>query len=277
MVKTAVILTVFNRRDVTLKGLRSLYTAIDYLQKDQQKEGFLFDVYMTDDGSTDGTTDAVQDEFPEVHIIQGDGNLYWNGGMLKAWHAAINSINDYDFFLWFNDDAYLYEDALKEMFRSYEISGERAIISGAFCDKESKVSYGGWNNNTLVKPNGDVQDVELINGNLVLVPKVVYNQIGILDSHFIHSFGDWEYGIRARKHGSKVVISSGYVGKCERHDGLRKSFDPKYGILERLKNLYTPTGLYPPSLFYYFRKCYGCSVAIRKWLYVHLKCVFTQL
>lgn len=79
MIKTAGLLTVYNRCAVTLKGLSSLYKAIENLGN-----GYTFDVYMTDDGCTDGTNEAVHEKFPNIHIIQGDGSLFWSGGMRKA-------------------------------------------------------------------------------------------------------------------------------------------------------------------------------------------------
>ena len=47
-------------------------------------------------------TEAVGKMFPQVHIIKGDGNLFWNRGMYMAWQAAIKE-KDYDFYLWLND------------------------------------------------------------------------------------------------------------------------------------------------------------------------------
>ena len=64
MIKTAVLLTVYNRKEVTLQGLRSLHKAIAYL-----REGYSFDIFMTDDGCTDGTAEAVSKEFSDIHIV----------------------------------------------------------------------------------------------------------------------------------------------------------------------------------------------------------------
>lgn len=48
-------------------------------------------VYLTDDGCTDGTSQAVRDIFKgkDITIMQGDGNLYWAGGMRFAWKEAL--------------------------------------------------------------------------------------------------------------------------------------------------------------------------------------------
>ena len=65
----AVILTCFNRKDTTLRCLKQLY---------QQKTSGNMDVFLCDDASTDGTSEAVQKQFPKVHIVRGNGNLFWN-------------------------------------------------------------------------------------------------------------------------------------------------------------------------------------------------------
>lgn len=236
MIKTAVLLTVFNRRDITLQGLLSLYQAIEYLGGD-----YHFDIYMTDDGCTDGTDDAVRREFPEVRIIQGDGKLYWSGGMRKAWQSAINSGIDYDFYLWFNDDAMLYEKSLHTMFQSYNMSGENTIISGAFCDSNGFPSYGGRDKkNKLLEPQGTLQKIFLMNGNIVLVPRIIVKDIGIIDDAFTHSFGDWDFGCRAIKKGYTVLLTHRYVGVTNRHDNDMEPFlDDRYNFTQRIKMLYS--------------------------------------
>lgn len=82
MIQTlAVLLTVHNRKTKTLKCLQQLYTQIPI-------KGYQVDVYLTDDGCTDGTPEAISQEFPQVHIIHGDGKLFWNRGMYTAWQEA---------------------------------------------------------------------------------------------------------------------------------------------------------------------------------------------
>lgn len=235
MVKTAVILTVYNRKEITLQGLRSLYSAIAALG-----EGYIFDIYMTDDGCTDGTGEAVRRDFPEVCIIQGDGNLYWSGGMRKAWQAAINSGIDYDFYLWFNDDAELYNDALVTMYSSEKEVGDKAVISGAFCDEKGKATYGGWNKiRNIITPNGTLQPLFLMNGNLTLIPMRVINSIGIIDTVFKHSLGDWDYGRRAQKAGFQTLLTPRYVGVTARHDEQDiRCFNAKYSLVQRWRYLH---------------------------------------
>jgi len=61
---------------------------------------------MTDDGCTDGTSKEVLEQYPSVHIVSGDGTLFWNRGMYCAWKAAVKE-REYDFYMWLNDDTTL--------------------------------------------------------------------------------------------------------------------------------------------------------------------------
>lgn len=236
MQKIAIILTVFNRKDITLRGLRSLYKSICNLGNNYQ-----FDIYMTDDGCTDDTPAAVRVEFPFVRIIRGDGTLFWSRGMRVAWEAALDSGIDYDYFVWFNDDVELYTDALQTIFYDSSMEGDSAIISGAFCNHNNLVSYGGRIAGYLVPPNGETQLIELMNGNFTLIPHVVYKQVGLIDKLYRHGEGDFDYGYRAQKLGIRVVLSHAYVGIAERHDASVYNFSSNTKTFkERWKLLHAP-------------------------------------
>ena len=77
---------------------------------------FSIEVFLVDDCSTDGTSTALQIQYPSIKIIQGDGNLYWNRGMHLAWKTAAAS-KEFDYFLWLNDDTLLEKNAFKFYYR----------------------------------------------------------------------------------------------------------------------------------------------------------------
>ncbi len=273
MIKTAVILTVFNRREVTLKGFRTLYRSIEYLQNERPDEGYEFDIYMTDDGCTDGTADAVRKEFPKVQIIQGNGNLYWSGGMRKAWQTAIDSNEKYEFYLWFNDDAELYENALEVMFDSYFHSDKNSIISGAFCDKDGNASYGGRDRNKkIIHPDGSYKDIFFINGNLVLITDNIVKRNGLLDPKFVHIGGDWDYGLRARSQGYCLVLTPSYIGFTDRHDD--ENF--RGNLFARFKRLYSKKQN-PSIVFLFNRRHFGLFNALKEFVKQHIIVLFPTL
>lgn len=272
MIKTAVLLTVFNRKDITIKGLHSLYESIEALG-----DGYSFEIYLTDDGSTDGTSEAIRNSFMNIHIVQGNGHLFWNRGMLEAWKAALESDETFDYYLWFNDDVLLYPQALKVLFEANSKAGGNSIISGAFCSDSGVVSYGGWIGDSIADVNDNLQEVDRVNGNLVLIPQDVYKKIGTLNPHFHHSYGDFEYGIRARKNNIPLYLTPNYVGIGERHDVVQGYYDTSKNIFKRIRNLYFPVGDYPIDAFYYDIKCRSIIIAIINFASLHFRCFFPKV
>jgi GT2 family glycosyltransferase len=100
--KIAVLMTCHNRREDARLSCCAHASALP--------AGLAFDVFLVDDGSTDGTSAGVAAEYPDVHLIGGDGSLFWNGGMRRAFDAALRGT--FDAYLWLNDDTMLYPDAL---------------------------------------------------------------------------------------------------------------------------------------------------------------------
>ncbi len=268
--KTAVLLTVFNRRETTLTGLRTLYDAIRQLGA-----GYAFDIYLVDDGSTDGTADSVRQDFPAVRLLKGDGQLYWCHGMLKAWQAAIHSGVVYDYFLWYNDDSELYADALVTLFGTMADHQDRCLVTGAFCDHTGACSYGGGDENEhAIVPNGTYQRVKTMNGNLVLIPYAVYQQVGMIDAFYRHSFGDHDYGYRAQQQGFDVILTPRYVGVVDNHHDV--PYAKSLSFARRWKNLHNPKN--SPFLGFRYLKTYkSWNVAIRYFISSYLYTFFPSL
>ena len=85
-------MTVYNRRDITIQCLNRLYA------NTFDKSKYQLRVYLTNDGCTDGTKEAVESLFPNICIVDGDGSLFWNRGMYVAWKEAVKE--KYDYYLW---------------------------------------------------------------------------------------------------------------------------------------------------------------------------------
>lgn len=257
----AVLLTCFNRKEVTLRCLEQLHA---------QKTEAAMDVFLCDDGSSDGTFDAVRGHFPNVRVFKGTGNLFWNRGMLASWKKA-RETKDYDAYIWLNDDTFLYDDALTELLDCSRNRNDQSIICGAFCSESGKFSYGGRDEEDApLIPNGTMQNVYWLNGNCVLVPRYVVRKIGLLDGMFQHHLGDFDYGLRAREAGISVVTTRKYLGECTpnqiknnraRKDGL--------SLTGRFKRLYSPMGDHPFIQFRYIFRHFGMKKALAVFLALH--------
>ena len=256
--KIAVLLTCFNRKNKTLACLKSLFGIIPNCH-----------VYLVDDKSTDGTSEAIKQTFPQVKIIRGDGNLFWSRGMYTAWKEAVKGC--YDFYLWLNDDVELYPFFLQELMVCMSYGKNKCIVSGLIEDFEkTKILYGGSDKNKkLIQPNKDPQEITFMNGNVVLVPAYVVNKIGIIDPVFHHDLGDVDYGLTAIENHIKVYstrepIAFGYSNHFCR---VRKW---NATLKQRFEKLYSPLGSPPSINFYFRRKHFGLIKAIEFIVYLYV-------
>lgn len=246
----AVIITCFNRKNDTISCLNAIY----------KQKGLVEDrlnVFLVDDGSTDGTAKAVEELFPKVNIIQGTGDLFWNGGMRLAWKYALTSKPD--FYLWINDDSYIYPDAISRLLAVYQnlIENNKAVgaVLGSMVDPNSKkLTYGGRLRCSLlnpvkigpvVEPSAEAQKCDFINGNLTLIPAQTVNTIGILSEDFTHSMGDFDYGLRANKNGLYCWVAPGFYGECE-VNSIEGSWQDKSIPLDKRVNLMKNITQLPP-------------------------------
>lgn len=271
--RIAVIMTCYNRRETTLSSLHTLFKA-------SLPESYGIEVFMVDDGSTDGTGEAVKSQFPKVKVIQGDGSLFWDKGMNLAWKTASETYN-YDFYLWLNDDVDLFDNSIISLFDDYHKSSTKDCIIASACKSSSgKVTYSGYislRRKIKLEPNGEIQKCDYFNGNVVLIPSVVFNKVGFLDKRFTHGHGDFDYGLRARKTGTTLYLSSSYIGICEQNENLPVWCNPKYPLSKRLKFFRTPLGGRPYTTFIYQRRHKGIAMAAFHYLTIHIRLIFPGL
>ncbi len=267
----AVLIAARNRRETTLNCLRNCASQADFLRADGK---YSFDVYLTDDGSTDGTPEAVAVEFPEVHIIRGDGTLYWNRGMHTAWTEAARE--DYDFYLWLNDDTVLERGAFAVLLENSAYLKHSSIVVGTAVDGKGAYSYGGRTlSGKIVPPDPTIPVVcDIFNGNIVLVPKSVYEVVGMLDPFYCHSFGDYDYGVRAAKAGIAALVAPGVLGTCNRNPGLPKWRDASVPVGERFRALRDPKGRPFREQFVYDTRSSNFFKAMGHYVSIFLKVLF---
>lgn len=239
--KFAVLIASHNRRESTLGCLSRLLPQLG-------EEGV---VYIVDDGSTDGTGSDVRASYPTVRVIDGDGSLYWAKGMHKAWEAAVAEWNDWDGYLWLNDDTELYPDAIAKMLSAND--GDKIVV-GELENGKGEVVYG-------LRKGG------LFTGNCVLVPRKVYELLGMICSEYSHAWADSDYAMMAKRAGIEVV-SAGVVGKSEGHAN-RPSLKG-LTLRERIGMLRNPKGWNLHDLWLYRRRNWGYCAAICSCLHLIL-------
>ncbi|TXT25668.1 MAG: hypothetical protein FD134_911 [Gallionellaceae bacterium] len=249
----AAVLTCFNRRDKTAACLDALLVAAERLAG-----RFRLHVIVTDDGGSDGTGEMLRSRFPQVEILQGDGGLYWNGGMRLAFGRALEQGHDY--YLWLNDDTTLFPDCLERLLAAHDAlfagTGRGGLVAGSACNERGRVSYGGLRRKTggkalqfyLVEPSTQFQPCESVNGNCLLVSAEAARRLGNLEKAFVHCMGDMDYGLRATRMGIPIWVMPGFAGECGNDNLLEGSYlDQTLPFAVRWKKVLSPKGLVPKA------------------------------
>ena len=252
------ILACHNRRDVTLRCLASYFGQA-------HQPGIQLDAVLVDDGSTDGTAEAVLRSFPNVEVVAGDGTLYWAGAMALAERIARRQ--DPDYLLWLNDDVVLDPKALKTLIDTAEAEARPCIAVGALRDPSTgELTYSGIRRKGRhplrvepVPPAEQPVAVETFNGNVVLVPRDVTSEIGPLDGAFVHGAADFDFGLRATKAGVLNLVAPGTIGTCSRNTNISPWLDPSLPRRERVRLLLGPKGLPPRARGRFLRRHGGAA------------------
>lgn len=266
MTRIAVLMTVHNRKAKTVRCLQSLQdTWLPY------REQFGVEVFLTDDGCTDGTADAVSRltlDFP-VRILPGDGSLFWNGGMIQSWKAAL-AAGSFDGYLWLNDDVEVLPEFWQDLPVVFSYArahyGREGIYVGSTCDADTGAfTYGGFNYTNLwtlkdkmLPPNGEVQPCQAGHGNITYVAKEVVDKMGIFCEKYIHGGTDHDYTYLAHKAGFPLLVLPHFSASCRNdhpRDGGRRNFF-SLPLRERLKAMNNPRGINLHNALLFSRRCF---------------------
>lgn len=236
----AVIMTCHNRSETTVNCVQSIMQA-------RLPQNLRLLLYITDDGCTDMTAAKLLAICPEAKIQQGDGTLYWCGGMRLSMNRAIKE--GADFVLWLNDDVLIFPDALERAISTYRNSGEQTIVIGTTVDPQTQQpNYGplkraSWLRSTrfVLVPPTQSEQIETMSGQFVLIPSAVARRVGEID--FIHHFGDVDYGRRAKSMGVRLIPIPQPIGFCPTNPNIEYWREPEPTISQYWRKLNSPKGL----------------------------------
>jgi GT2 family glycosyltransferase len=210
---TAVVIPVHGGLPLTVRCLESLRTC----------DPLPVMVVVVDDGSPDDTAAHLATHHPDVHVVAGDGNLWWSGAINVGCDYAVER-GARTLILLNNDNVELSPNLLTELVRLLE---ERGGCVGATLlmeapDGRLKIFGSGgiidwWRGGTELRHTGapfresdSVSECDWLPGMALALAAKTFRALGGMDSRaFPQSRGDADFTLRAGRRGNGCSVSTG--------------------------------------------------------------------
>ncbi len=236
----------YNRRDITIAALENFKNQL-------LPPKAAMDIAIVDDASTDGTLEAIHNLYPDVLTINSGGGLFWAGAMRLGFNHFWNQAK-YTHLLVFNDDIVLFKNSIIELIDTAMCFDNQSgvIVVGAMIDGETGLlTYGGLKRKAYrplvyldrVKPKGKPQFVDTLNMNLALISRSCLANNEFIRSGFTHSLADFDFGLRASKNKTRVVLAPSILGECSRNQITGTWQDANLTFSQRWTLIFQPKGL----------------------------------
>ncbi|MCB1036903.1 MAG: glycosyltransferase family 2 protein [Acidobacteria bacterium] len=208
--RVAAIVLNYNGREVTLQALESL-SAMTYPA---------FDLVVVDNGSTDGSYQAVAEAFPDVHQLRTEENLGAAGGCNLGIRWAMEQGHDYLLIL--NNDIEVAPDMLDELVKVAESDPTVGCVGPKeyyYGDRQRLWSAGGTlrfrEAITRERGEGEIdrgqydrdEEVDYVNGCAMLVRREAVAEAGLWDPIFHLAVEDADFCTRIKARGYRCFYA----------------------------------------------------------------------
>ncbi|OGP57328.1 MAG: hypothetical protein A2V65_04045 [Deltaproteobacteria bacterium RBG_13_49_15] len=215
-VDISVIIVNWNTKELLMKCVSSVYRTLKKI---------CFEIVMVDNGSGDGSVDAVQNQYPDVRVIANERNL----GFAAANNQALQRILG-RYALLLNTDAELTEGAVDSLYDFMERHSDAGMACGQLLNPDGSKQNSIANlpslmtlisNETVLRvlfpgrfPSKlreylDPIEVESCIGACILVRKEAVDDVGLLDERFFFFFEETDWSLRMRNAGWKIYFIPG--------------------------------------------------------------------
>ncbi len=218
-------------------------------------------IYLADNASTDSSIEFVKTNYPDIKIIQNEGNF----GYAQGYNVALKYVEE-PYFCLLNSDVEVTENWLKPILEIFEKEKNIAIIqpkileyagaAGGFIDKYGYPYCRGRIFETVEKDNGQYDDFSEIfwaSGACFFIRKEVFNQLGGFDESFFAHQEEIDLCWRSKNAGYKTYYTFQSIiyhvgGATLKESNPKKTFlNFRNSLLMLVKNL--PEGKILPIIF----------------------------
>lgn len=200
------IIVSYNTREMTLRCLRALDTAL---------KGLRFEVLLVDNASKDGSADAVRAAFPSVKVIESQRNAGFGAANNEAMRVAAG-----DYFLLVNSDAFVEAEAIAKMLEFIRSHPNVSVIGPTLVNEDGSPQDScfrfpsptyAWMENLWLSTGykyhqrDEIRHVDFVIGACMLVKKAVYEKVGGFDEQFFMYCEEADWQRRMQERGGEVV------------------------------------------------------------------------
>jgi GT2 family glycosyltransferase len=270
----AILIPVYNGLSYTKQCIRDIESSVAEIPRARS----FFETVVIDDGSTDGTSEFIRNHHPGIHLLQGDGNLWWSGSINKGVEYALNTLRSMYILFW-NNDISPGPDFFKAVLEAIKEPAKYPLACSMvyFKDKpDILISTGGYfnrHNGALGLYNYNTKESAAMLENLkidwcggmgTLVRSDVFTSIGLLDnSNFPQYHGDSDFGIRATCAGYPIrLIEQMKIWNDTGNSGIHRSMKLR-DFIRSFYSIKSNTNIRKDLIFY---KKHATSV----WSYFYL-------
>jgi GT2 family glycosyltransferase len=215
MIRFAILIPIYNRLPVTRQGLKALSEALEAYKTGGNGTCNL-EIVVIDDGSTDGSSAWIAENYPDVHLLKGDGNLWWSGAINRGAKYAVEQLHSDVLLLW-NDDIAPDPDyflKVESVFQNNDLSG--TVIGSKILGTNGTIwSIGGhfdkWGKYGMYRDPGQQStgffECDWLPGMGTFVPASALSVKGIWwdEKDFPQYHGDSDFTLRCKEQGLKIA------------------------------------------------------------------------
>ncbi len=195
-----------NGAEMLLKALAALHAACDRARDE---------IFMVDNGSSDGSPEQVAAAFPHVQLIRNT----CNNGFARACNQGIAAASG-EFIVLLNNDAFIAPNVLALFEAVFRAQSRAAVVAGQLLDAEGRaqrsagriptvldeLGLGFLRRTPRVPPVNGLTEVESVVGACIAVRASAIRAAGSLDNDFFFYFEETEWCHRLRAHGWQVLV-----------------------------------------------------------------------
>ncbi len=204
--KVGIVVLNWNKKDYLLRLLDSLQK-IDYGN---------FDITVVDNASTDGSAEAVKEQFPHINILVNSKNLGCGAGLNTGMRHIVDK-GGYKYIWLLDNDAEIEDNTLQKLIKVMENDEKIGICGCALFDYHNKnflVDCGsfvnrkahsrGFSGENYELPSGPFE-VDFVVSASAVVRTLAAQKVGFIDQRYFFEWDDIDFCISLKKKGYKVV------------------------------------------------------------------------